>query len=291
MNHTKWTRRDIGRLAGAGLFAAASSARGQGRRITAREVVERIKQHVGIPWRSHTCDTIKWGDPDAPVTGITCTFMSTFDLLQRSAAAGNSFIISHEPTFFSADDGAGDFRDDPLFDKKIEFMDKNRLVVMRFHDHWHGRKLGDGIFAGWTRVMGWQKYLQPEANTYVIPETTLEALVKEMQTKLNSRSVRVVGDPKMKVTRVVHGGHYIAQTMPAAQNADVVLAGEVREWETIEYFRDINAAGQKKGFIALPHEGAEEAGMEECAIWLRGFVNEVPIQFIPSGDPFWIPKA
>jgi hypothetical protein len=51
------------------------------------------------------------------------------------------------------------------------------------------------------------------------------------------------------------------------------------------------ASGQKKGFIALPHEGAEEYGMEECAMWLGGFVTEVPIKFIPSGDPFWIPKA
>jgi hypothetical protein len=27
--------------------------------------------------------------------------------------------------------------------------------------------------------------------------------------------------------------------------------------------------------------------MENCANWLRGFITEVPVEFIPAGDPFW----
>ena len=84
MKNVNWTRRDVGRLAAAGLIGAQFS-RGQRRQITAREVVERIRQNVGVPWRSRTSDTFKWGDPDLPITGITCTFMSTFSLLRRSA--------------------------------------------------------------------------------------------------------------------------------------------------------------------------------------------------------------
>lgn len=45
---------------------------------------------------------------------------------------------------------------------------------------------------------------------------------------------------------------------------------------------------QSGGLIQLPHEGGEEASMGECARWLRTFVTEVPIDFIPSGDPFWM---
>ena len=289
MKNVNWTRRDVGRLAAAGLIGAQFS-RGQRRQITAREVVERIRQNVGVPWRSRTSDTFKWGDPDAPVTGITCTFMSTFSLLRRSAAAGNSFIISHEPTFWSADDGAADFRDDPLFDRKMAFIEQSRLVVFRFHDHWHARK-PDGISAGWNRRMGWETYYSPEKRSYEIPETTLEALARDMQQKLKVRSARMVGDPKMKVTRVAHCGHYIAQAMRAAPDADVVVGGEVREWETVEYIRDAVALGQRKGAIILPHEGGEEAGMEECARWLQSFVTEVGVRFIASGDPFWIPRT
>jgi hypothetical protein len=42
--------------------------------------------------------------------------------------------------------------------------------------------------------------------------------------------------------------------------------------------------------IVLGHVPSEEAGMKECARWLKTFVPEVPIEFVPSGEPFWTPK-
>ncbi len=41
--------------------------------ITAREIVERIKEKVGCEWSEQTVDTFKAGDPDAPVNGIATT--------------------------------------------------------------------------------------------------------------------------------------------------------------------------------------------------------------------------
>ncbi len=110
-----------------------------------------------------------------------------------------------------------------------------------------------------------------------------------MQTKLNLRSLRIVGDPKLRVTRVGHAGHYIQQCMQILPKVDALIVFECREWEGAEYVRDAIALGQKKALIQMPHEGGEEAGMDECARWLRTFVPEVPIKFIPSGDPFWMP--
>jgi hypothetical protein len=40
----------------------------------------------------------------------------------------------------------------------------------------------------------------------------------------------------------------------------------------------------------LGHVPSEEAGMEECARWLRTFIGEVPVVHRPSGEPFWILK-
>jgi hypothetical protein len=77
--------------------------------------------------------------------------------------------------------------------------------------------------------------------------------------------------------------------MEVLPKVDVLLVFECREWEAAEYVRDAIAAGEKKALIQLPHEAGEESGMEECARWLTTFVSEVPIKFIASGDPFWIP--
>ena len=39
-----------------------------------------------------------------------------------------------------------------------------------------------------------------------------------------------------------------------------------------------------KALILLNHAVSEEAGMKWCADWLKGFVTEVPIKFIPAGE-------
>ena len=71
---------------------------------------------------------------------------------------------------------------------------------------------------------------------------------------------------------------------------DVFVCGEPREWDADEYARDAIASGKKKGLIILGHDMSEEGGMEECAKWLKTFITEVPIEFMPAGEAFWTPK-
>jgi len=301
MNQRTLTRRRFCQVAGGGLLLVPALMQAESllglpshpsATLTAREVVSRIQKNVGVPWFTPTADDFKVGDPDAPITGITTTFMSTFDLLESSVKAGNNFVITHEPTFWSAADVVSVLRDDPLYHEKLNFLMENKLVVWRFHDHWHAHR-PDGIFLGWDKAMGWEKYAlkgtNPFSHEYVIPETTVRELAEEMRQKLGTRSIRLVGDPNLRVSRVGNAGHYITQCMEVLPKVDVLLVFECREWEAAEYVRDAIASGEKKALIQLPHEAGEEAGMEECARWLRTFVSEVPIKFIASGDPFWIP--
>ena len=55
----------------------------------------------------------------------------------------------------------------------------------------------------------------------------------------------------------------------------------------MEYAQDAIAAGMKKALIVLGHAISEENGMSECARWLKTFVTEVPVEFVPAGEPFW----
>jgi hypothetical protein len=58
---------------------------------------------------------------------------------------------------------------------------------------------------------------------------------------------------------------------------------------TIEYLRDAVLSGEKKGMILISHEAGEEAGMDNFASWLRTFITEVPVTFVPTRDQMWIP--
>ena len=46
-----------------------------------------------------------------------------------------------------------------------------------------------------------------------------------------------------------------------------------------------------KGLIVLGHVISEENGIERIARWLKTFITEVPVEFIPAGEPFWSPQA
>jgi len=261
--------------------------------LTAQEVVDRIKAHVGIPWLEQTRDTFKAGDPQTPVTGIAVTMMATQAVLQRAVANGQNLIITHEPTFFDDPDKAepvsqGD--QDPVLADKRAFIAKNHLVIWRFHDHWH-RMHPDGIELGNVHALGWEKFQDP-GNQYLftIPETTVGKLADEVRKKFAISALRVVGDRDMKVTRVALSPGFAgakreiaALEMPDVQ---VLLAGETREWETVEYVADAVTQGKHKALIVLSHAPSEQQGMDECVRWLKTFVTEVPVQFVPTPDPF-----
>ena len=286
------------------LSAARVSARtvSQNKPVTARQIVERIQKKVaeeGVKWNTsgrkfgdrvfYTVDTFKAGNPDTEVTGIATSFMSTLAMLQRAAAAGKNFIVTHEPTFWNHLDNTEDLADDPVFKKKMEFIRQNNMVLWRFHDHQHALK-PDPIFEGFNRKLGWARYVTGgRMPSYKISETPLEEVARHCQSSLETDSMRIVGDPEMKVRTVGIAGHDIGSTMRVLPNVDVITIPEAREWDCIEYVRDMADSGQKKGLLLLSHEVCEEWGMGDCAEWLREFVPEVPVEWISSRDPFWTP--
>ncbi len=70
---------------------------------------------------------------------------------------------------------------------------------------------------------------------------------------------------------------------------DVLIIGELVEWETAEYVRDARKMGSKTALIILGHSVSEEPGMELFVEWLTPKVPGLPITHIASGDPFlWI---
>jgi len=262
---------------------------------TAKDIISRIQQHVGVPWQGDTVDTFKAGDPNTPVTGVAVTMMATLDVLQRAAVAHQNLIITHEPTFFDHLDKTEGLESekDPVYVAKRDFIKAHGLVVWRFHDYWHRRR-PDGILAGVVNALGWQRYQSADAPMrFLVPSTTLNALVADIRLRLHPTTMRVVGSPDMQVTRIgmIPGADsFDAHRRMLQSDAQVLVIGEAREWETVEYVADAVSARQDKALIIIGHIPSEQAGMDECAAWLRGFVPEVPVAFVPAADPFWGPR-
>lgn len=146
-----------------------------------------------------------------------------------------------------------------------------------------------------VKALGWEKYQNTE-NQYLftLPETTVEILAASMRKKLGTRTLRVVGDPGMKVMKVALSPGAAGMTTEIAalerNDVEVLVVGETREWETVEYAADAATQKKRKALIILGHIPSEQAGMEECARWLKTFVTEVPVEFVRTKEPFWMPR-
>ena len=261
--------------------------------MTARDVLDRIKKNLGSPWNESTYrDVFHAGDPNLEVKGIATSFMATLDMLERAHAAGMNLVVTHETTFWSDRDETKDLENDAVYRFKVDFCAKNRMAVLRFHDHAHSHR-PDFIMTGLLRALGWTAGANPNTRIYTFPTTTLGELAANIQRRTGSKALRVVGDPKAKVSTGTAGMGY--STGRFSEDVDVVINGENPEtgnaYDPTEYALDAAFLGKNKGQIILGHAVSEEPGMEDVANWLRTFIQEVPIQFIRMGEPYWSPPS
>jgi len=258
--------------------------------MTAFDVVEQIKANLTCSWADKTVDTFKAGDPEGEVTGVACTFMATVEVLKKAAELGCNLVITHEPTYYNHFDNKDLLEGDPVYAAKQAIIDENNLVVFRFHDHWH-RTTPDGIYVGMVDRLQWDSYLvEGEKNIFDFPGYNLRDVTTHMKQLFPDAHIRVIGDPMLVVKRAAFsaGAPGSASHIRLLQHEDInlVVIGEAPEWESLAYVRDASQAGLAKAMIILGHSVSEEAGMEYCAQWMASFIDEVPVQFIESGDPF-----
>lgn len=237
-----------------------------------------------------TVDTLKSGNASQKVAGIVSTMFATIEVIEKTIAAGANFIIAHEPTFYNHADETDWLKNDPVFRHKQELLTKHGIAVWRFHDYWHSHR-PDGIWTGMLSALGWEKYVDAQnRGVLTLPATPLHQLITQVKGKLDIKMVRVVGDRNQRCQRVLllpgaAGGRNQIAAIEQAK-PDVVLCGEASEWETPEYIRDARRQGQTISLVVLGHIMSEAAGMAWLVPWLKPQLPNLPISYIPSGNPF-----
>ena len=257
--------------------------------LTAQQIVDKLIVAMGPAWHPTSYrDTFKMGDPDTPVKGVACCFMSTFDVIKRAHAKGLNFVISHEPTMWTDPDLLAPVQNDPLFKLKLEFVNDNKMVIWRTHDSLHSMQPEPMITAE-NRALRWTAYAVPgHPMTYnFAPHMSLKEVVGQFVENAPTRSARVIGDPEMTVATLAFCGHNLNPNVEGLEKYDATLSIEVREWETTEYGRDLVASGAKKAMIIVSHESGEENMMHDFPHFFSKVVPEVPIEFVITEDRMW----
>jgi putative NIF3 family GTP cyclohydrolase 1 type 2 len=259
-------------------------------KMTIQQVIDLILTTIpGAPFQE-TVDTIKSGDGQQEVKGIVTTMFATIDVIKKAATLGANFIIAHEPTFYNHKDETPWLDNSDVFKYKNDLLKKHSIVVWRFHDYWHTHR-PDGVLMGVLTKLGWQNFYTSENPRMVlIPAMSLEDLINHTKKSLGIRQVRYIGDSKQICKRIgllpgAAGGRSHIELLQK-EKPDVLIVGEVSEWETAEYVRDAQAIKLPMSLIVLGHSESEEPGMEWLVPWLKPKLKDIKVSHIPSHSPF-----
>lgn len=262
-----------------------------------QEVIDRVLlDSCGGRKLEKTLDVLASGSPDMEVKGIVTTFMATVDVIKEAIAAGANLIITHEPTYYTGFDELEWLQQDPVYAAKLKLIEENQIAIWRYHDHMHIAHT-DRIYDGLIKELGWGKYQCDVSSPWVyeIEQTTLGELTAFLKNKLSMEVLRIVGDPDMPCSRIgilVGGGslgmgrEQMPMELMRDQNLDVMLCGELTEWTLCAYVNDAAMLGFRKAIVAVGHERSEEWGMKHMAEWLRGLVEDIPVTFVDTKEPF-----
>ena len=283
---------DLGAIAGIALIAGSpmiSSAESliTAKDITAGEIIDLFisKQPYGVLQK--TVDTIKAGNRDMKVKGIVTTMFATIDVIRKAIDLNANFIIAHEPTFYNHLDDTEWLVKDDVYLYKEKLLRNHGITVWRNHDYIHSMQ-PDGVGTGLLKQLSWESYFDEKKGLLNLPSTSLNALINLLKAKLKINTVRYIGDLKQECERVLFlpgaAGGTTQITATARLKPDVLIVGEIQEWETAEYIRDAGAKGDSISLIILGHIASEEPGSEFMVEWLHKNFPSLKSTHIPSGN-------
>ncbi|MET3980317.1 putative NIF3 family GTP cyclohydrolase 1 type 2 [Mucilaginibacter sp. UYP25] len=259
------------------------------KRYTVQQVIDLILNEGNLTPIANTVDTLKSGDGNMVVTGIVTTMFATVDVIKQTAKLGANFIIAHEPTFYNHLDDPNWVNDNNVVKQKQALLKKYGITVWRFHDYIHSLK-PDAVEYGVMKKMQWLPYWKADSPTFTIPKINLQQIVQNLKTALGIAHLRVIGDLKQSCSRVTFlpgaPGGKMQVGFAESDKPDVLIVGELSEWETAEYIRDARLLGSNISLIVLGHNFSEDPGMDYFVDWLTPKLTGVKITHLKSGDPF-----
>lgn len=262
------------------------------KQMTVQDIIDLILKEGNLSPINNTVDTIKAGSASQVVTGIVTTMFPTINVIEEAAKLNANFIIAHEPSFYNHLDDTAFVKDNAVLKQKQELLEKYKITIWRFHDYCHSLK-PDAITYGVVKKTGWLPYYKTGESILIIPSISLKELVNHLKSSLRISHLRIIGDMEQRCEKIAllpgaSGGQKQISTVEI-NKPDVLIVGEVSEWETAEYIRDEKSFGGKTALIILGHSLSEEPGMEWVADWLQPKIPDMKITHITSGDPFtWL---
>jgi len=238
-----------------------------------------------VDWEGGTtCDGFKHGSPDTAVNGIAVAWQSSLSALRQARDLCCNLFITHEPTFYAHMDDDTSWRLTEPAQRKIAFLDREKMVVYRCHDVWD-------IFPRLGIVDAWSEFLglgQPVAtaryyNLHEVPPTTAWELTHRIAlavSSLGEQAVQILGTKWQMVRRLAVGTGAITDVRKMVElGADVLLTTDdgTTLWRDAAWLEDLGLP-----MIMVNHRTAEIPGLLRLVEYLQQQFPGVPVHFVGS---------
>lgn len=237
---------------------------------------------------SNTCDTVKNGDPDREIRKVAVTMTATADLIRKAQEWGADLLIVHEPTFYSHMDQH--LENDPVTKAKEELLAKTGMVIWRYHDHPHNKKM-DMIGEGTVKMLGFQGTWINRSwavNRFILDEPLTPREIMERFRRNGGEHVRICGtvdEPCKNISLCLGTPRGVFEELQDPE-VDVVLVGESCEWALGEYARDAAALGFKKALMIIGHNPSEKGGMILLSEMLSNEIPSLETKYFDCGEVY-----
>jgi len=236
-------------------------------------------------------DTVKAGDPNREIHTVGVGWMATIYNLRAAHELGCELFITHEPTFWEHAAPEQKRRSVEPGLTKQRFLDETGMVVLRAHDTWDNWP-EIGIRDSWARGLGLTNFIAQDATrwhaVYQIEETTLEEFARYIASRakvLGEDSVRVIGDPQMRVSRPSLGvgcGGPDTDMIELGSDVLIVCYDGASYWAARERFAELGV-----GVITVEHGTSEMWGLENLAQHLAETFPELEVHYLDQHPKPW----
>ncbi len=274
-------------LLNAPLAGNASNSFQLNKSLTVGEIMDAFTGEVsGVPF-ANTVDTLKAGNRDIEVSGVVTTMFATLEVINKAIAMKANFIIAHEPTYYNHLDETNWLENDDVFRYKSGLLKQHNIAIWRNHDYIH-RHQPDRVMSDVVERLGWSANFNPANSVVQTSPMSLKNLIAHAKSKLGIDTVRYIGDLSQDCSKILvmpgaAGGRRQILSM-SKEKPDVLVCGEIAEWETAEYVRDARTKGDKLSLIVLGHIASEEPGSAYMALWIQKKFPAIKVTHVPAGN-------
>ncbi|NBB51074.1 hypothetical protein GVN24_22600 [Rhizobium sp. CRIBSB] len=233
-------------------------------------------------------DGFRAGDADVPVQGVVVAARASTAVLQRAVELGANIVISRT-AFYNDSMDRPVSRPESALKHKIDYIAANKLVVLRLQDPRTGpagEAITTALATGIGLTTGRQSLNSADGLIYETDTTVLE-IVRRVKAALPTQTVRLVGDPGLRVRglAIATESNRPNALAPLISRPDVnlLITGEVHETETTPYVMDAIELGLPKAMLIVGSIAMEEPAARHLADWLKT-VTTAPVTYVPSNE-------